>query len=121
MKRLLLIALLPLVGCAGNLRLLEEGKSHAGTWNAATRTLEVTIEGRKYSGGFNQNATQTFGTVYGRRPIFGSGVSTDGTGQAVLTSDDGKVIQCQFQASLGRGSGQCEGMDGRRYAMIIGG
>jgi hypothetical protein len=129
MRKLLLIGLLALAGCAGNLRLLEDGKSHAGTWNSATKTLEATIDGRKYSGSFSQNATVGFGnsfvtatsstrTAYGSG--FGTAVSSDGSGQAIMTSEDGKVIQCVFQAAMGRGQGRCEGLDGRRYVLVIG-
>lgn len=127
---LLLFVASSLAGCAGNLRLLEDGKSHPGTWNAATKQIEATIDGKRYAGTFSQNATvgfgQSFGTAYsGNRTASGSGfgttVSNNGSGQAVLTSDDGKVIECMFQAAMGRGQGQCQGMDGRRYVLVIGG
>jgi hypothetical protein len=122
MKKLLLIALLPLAGCAGNLQLLEQGKSHPGTWNAASKTLEATVDGTKYAGSFSQNASVGFGTgVSGTRFATGTAISSNGSGQAVMTSTDGKVIQCVFQAAMGRGQGQCEGMDGRRFVLIIGG
>lgn len=113
---------LSLVGCAGNLRLLEDGKAHSGSWNAATKTLEVTIDGRKYSGTFSQNASVGFGSgVSGGKFATGTAIGSNGGGQAVMTSDDGKVIQCVFQAALGRGQGQCEGLDGRRFVLLIGG
>lgn len=129
MKKLLLLALLPLAGCAGSLRLLEDGKSHAGTWNAASRTIEVTIDGTQYSGSFTQNTTVGFGTSYGTafsgsRMAYGTGIGTtvasNGSGQALLTSTNGKVIQCAFQAAMGRGQGQCEALDGRRFILVIG-
>ena len=129
MRKLLLIALLPLVGCAGQLRLLEDGKVHHGTYSQASRSVEVTIDGVRYAGGFTQNQTvafgQGFGTAYsGGRTAFGTGfgtsVASNGSGQAVLTSPDGKVIQCVFQAAMGRGQGQCEALDGRRFVLVIG-
>lgn len=130
MRKLLLAALIGLTGCAGNLRLLEDGKTHAGTWNAATKTLEVNVDGRQYSGTFSQNATVGFSNSFasassGTRTAYGSGfgtsVASNGSGQAVLTSADGKVIQCVFQAAMGRGQGQCQGMDGRNFVLVIGG
>lgn len=129
MKRLLILALLPLAGCAGSLKLLEDGKSHAGTWNAATKTLEVNVDGRQYSGTFSQNASVGFNNSFaaassGTRTAYGSGfgttIASNGSGQAVLTSADGKVIQCIFLAAMGRGQGQCEGLDGRRFILVIG-
>jgi len=122
MNKLLFLTLLSLAGCAGNLKLLEDGKSHAGTWNAASKTLEATIDGKHYSGSFSQNASVGFGTgVSGTKFSTGTAVASNGSGQAILTSDDGKIIQCVFQAALGRGQGQCEGMDGRRFVLVIGG
>ena len=111
-----------LCGCAGNLRLLEDGKVHNGTWNAATKTLEATIDGRNYSGTFSQNASLGTGfATSGTKSAVGTTVYSNGGGQAVLTSADGKVIECFFTASMGRGQGQCQGMDGRRYVLVIGG
>lgn len=131
MNKLLLIALLALAGCAGNLKLLEDGKSHAGSWNAANKTLEATIDGVPYSGTFSQNAgivlaNSVSSATSGANTAYGSGVGTavvsSGMGQAVMTSPDGgKVIVCVFQASFGRGQGQCEGLDGRRFILVIGG
>lgn len=123
MKKLLLVAaLVALTGCAGNLKLLEQGKTHPGTWNAASKTIEATVDGTKYSGTFSQNASLGVGTgVVGTSFATGTAVSTNGGGQAVMTSADGKVIQCVFQAAMGRGQGQCEGMDGRRFVLVIGG
>lgn len=123
MKRTLLIAgLIALTGCAGNLQLLEQGKSHSGTWNAASKTLEATVDGTKYTGRFSQNASVGFGTgVSGTSFSTGTAISSNGSGQAIMTSADGKVIQCVFQAAMGRGQGQCEGMDGRRFILVIGG
>lgn len=123
MKTLLISAAAALLcGCAGNLRLLEDGKVHQGTWNAASKTLEATVDGRKYSGTFSQGATIGTGfATSGASSAIGTSLSSNGGGQAVLTSNDGKVIECVFQASLGRGQGQCQGMDGRRYVLVIGG
>jgi len=122
MRVILLAASIALAGCAGNLKLIEQGKSHPGTWNAATKTLEATVDGTKYTGTFSQNASVGFGTgVSGTSFATGTAIGSNGSGQAILTSADGKIIQCVFQASLGRGQGQCEGGDGRRFVMVIGG
>lgn len=122
MRVALIAATAILAGCAGSLQLLEQGKVHNGTWNAASKTLEATVDGVKYAGTFSQNASVGTGfATSGTTSAIGTGVSSNGNGQAILRSADGKVIQCVFNASLGRGQGQCEGMDGRRFAMVIGG
>lgn len=115
-------ASIALAGCAGNLKLIEQGKTHPGTWNAASKTIEATVDGTRYAGTFSQNASLGVGTgVSGTSFATGTAISSNGSGQAILTSADGKIIQCVFQAALGRGQGQCEDMDGRRFVLVIGG
>ena len=130
MRLALISAALLLCGCAGNVKLLEDGKVHYGSFNSASRTVEVDVDGVKYTGNFTQNTTvgfgQSFGTASsGTRTAYGSSfgtmVASNGSGQAVLTADNGKAIQCVFQAQMGQGSGMCEGLDGKRYIMVIGG
>ena len=119
---LLVVTCSILTGCAGNLRLLEQGKSHPGNWNALTKTLEVNIDGTIYTGTFSQNLGVGFGTAFGGSGVAtGIGFGSNGGGQAVLTSPDGKVIECVFQAAFGRGQGECRGLDGRQYVLVIGG
>ncbi len=111
-----------LAGCAGNLRLLEEGKVHTGHWNSLTKSVDVNIDGVIYTGTFSQNLGVGFGTAFsGMHTTTGTTFVSNGNGQAVLTSPDGKVIQCVFEAAFGRGQGQCEGLDGRRFVLVIGG
>ena len=119
-----------LCGCAGNIKLIEDGKVHYGTFSQASRSVEVSIDGVKYSGSFTQNATvgfgQSFGTAFaGNRTAYGSSfgtmVASNGSGQAILTGENGKAIQCMFQAQMGQGNGMCEGLDGRRFLLVIGG
>jgi hypothetical protein len=99
-----------------------KGEIRAVLQEAIEQTLDATVDGTKYAGTFSQGATVGFGTgVSGTSFATGTAISSNGSGQAILTSADGKVIQCVFQASLGRGQGQCEGMDGRRFVLVIGG
>lgn len=130
MRIALLCAAALLCGCAGNVKLLEDGKVHYGKYSQASRSVEVTIDGLKYSGTYAQNTTvgfgQSFGTAFsGTRTAYGTGfgtsVASNGSGQTVLTAEGGKAIQCVFQAQMGQGSGMCEGLDGKRYIMVIGG
>jgi hypothetical protein len=110
-----------LAGCAGNLKLLEDGKVSYGKWNGITRNIEATIDGKEYRGTFERTANVGYGVGFSGAHV-GSAVAvgSNGGGQAVLTSEDGKVIQCVFSASFGHGQGQCEGMDGRRFVLVIG-
>lgn len=126
-----------LAACSGNLQLLEEGRSHPGTWNSATGQIEAVIDGQSFTGtysdppaigiGIGVGGGSGWGGGWGRGGWSGSGgavglsTATGGTGgHAVLASADGRVIECFFATSFGRGQGECRGMDGRRFLMVIG-
>lgn len=122
MRFIFIAACVALAGCAGNLKLLEDGKVHNGQYNSLTKQVDVDIDGRHYSGSFFQGAAVGFGTSFsGGRVSTGTGFGSNGSGGAVLTSSDGKVLECGFQAMFGRGQGHCAGMDGRQYVLVIGG
>ena len=136
MKRILCLALacLVLAGCvvakpSGTFKLLEEGRPpHVGTWSGTTMTLQVSIDGVPYSGHYVRNSSVTagsgFATAYqpGRMPISGNSsgtsVTVDGSAMAVMTSPDGKIVQCALRVSIRTGIGQCEGADGRRFVLV---
>ena len=109
-------------GCAGNLRLLEDGKVHVGRYDQLSRTLEINIDGVIYSGTFVQGVTSAVGvSMVGARTVPTIGVGTDGGGQALLTSPQGKILRCQFGPVVGwRGQGQCQSNDGKVYDLLIG-
>lgn len=47
---------------------------------------------------------------------------SDGSGQALLTSPEGKVLRCIFGPVVAfRGQGQCQNNQGKIYDMLIGG
>ena len=67
-----------------------------------------------------KNISVGFGNAFsGGQSATALGFARNGGGQAVLTSDDGKVTQCVFQAAFGSGQGQCRGLDGRNYVLVI--
>jgi hypothetical protein len=117
-----------LAGCAGQLQLLENGRSHPGTWNSAAGTVEVNIDGVRYTGTYSDPPPIGIGLGVGGGSwgggFGGVGVSTGtggGGGRALLRSPDGRVIECYFATSFGSGQGNCMGLDGRRFVMVIGG
>lgn len=110
-----------LTGCALPMRLLEDGKMHPGLFSPASRSMEATIDGDRYSGPISQGMSVGFGTGFsGTRTAFGTGVASSNQFQGLMLNKDRKVINCQFQAMLGAGTGMCESMDGRRFALVIG-
>ncbi len=110
-----------LIGCAGNLKLLEDGKVHQGRFQQGTNTVEVDIDGIRYSGTYSQSLGVGFGTAMaGRSIISGSFITSDGSGQALMTSPTGRVLRCAFGTVVAmRGQGMCENNDGKRYDLII--
>lgn len=115
------LAAVSLTGCALPLRLLEDGKMHQGLFSPASRSMEATIDGDRYSGPISQGMTVGFGTAFsGGRTAFGTGIGSSNQWQGMMLNKDRKVINCQFQAMLGAGTGMCESMDGRRFALVIG-
>lgn len=121
LSALLLISALALAGCALPLRLLEDGKMHQGLFSPASRSMEANIDGDLYKGPISQGMTVGFGNAFsGGRTAFGTGVGSSNQWQGLIMNKDRKVINCQFQAMLGAGTGMCEALDGRRFALVIG-
>lgn len=106
-------------GCALNVRLLEDGKAHAGSFNVASRSMEVTIDGDKYEGPLYRGAAVGFGTGFvGVRSFNTTSIMASDQFQALLTNAAGKVLRCQFQSSFGRGQGMCQTNDGRTFDLV---
>lgn len=117
-----------LAGCAGQLQLLENGRTYPGSFNSASGSAEATIDGIHYTGTFRNPPPIGLGIGVGGGSwgggFGGVGVSTGtggGGGYALLRSPDGsKVIECYFATSFGSGQGQCMGPDGRRFILVVG-
>lgn len=117
------LSTLLLTACAGSIKLVEDGKVHAGSYSQMTKEVQVDIDGVPYRGSFVQGATAGFGTaISGAHIATGTGISMDGSGQALLTSTEGKVIRCVFGSVVAwRGQGICKTNDGRQFDLLIGG
>ena len=116
------LAVAQLMGCAGNLKLVEDGKVHSGRYDQLSKSVEINVDGVLYRGSFVQGMSAGFGTVVtGTRVGTGTMVTTDGSGQALLTSPEGKVLRCVFGSVVAwRGQGQCQTNDGRLFDLLIG-
>jgi len=116
------LALAQLAGCAGNLKLLEDGKVHSGRYDQLSKSVEINVDGVLYRGSFVQGMSAGFGTVTtGTRVGTGTALTTDGSGQALLTSPEGKVLRCVFGSVVAwRAQGQCQTNDGRLFDLLIG-
>ena len=119
-----------LSGCAGQMQLLENGRTYPGSYNSASGTAEATIDGVHYTGTFRNPPPIGLGIGRGGGSWGGGfvrvggspGTGYGGGGYALLRSPDGaKLVECYFSTSLGSGQGQCMGPDGRRFVLVIGG
>ena len=111
-----------LTACAGNLKLVEDGKVHTGKYDQLSKKVEINIDGVPYRGTFSQNMSAGFGTAFsGSRVSNGTMLLSDGSGQALLTSPEGKVLRCRFGSVVAwEGQGQCQTNDGRVLDLLIG-
>lgn len=108
-------------GCAGNIRLVEDGKVHRGTYDQISKAIQVTIDGERYTGTYaiGRGTAVAFGATGG----MAVGLSSDSSGQALLISETtGQVIRCAFGSVVDwRGQGRCQNNAGRVFDLLIGG
>uniref|UniRef100_UPI004047576B hypothetical protein n=1 Tax=Polynucleobacter sp. TaxID=2029855 RepID=UPI004047576B len=129
MKKIITISLLSaliLSGCAGNLILVDKNNQQSvGQFNSLSKSLDVNMNGKKYSGFYITNAS--VGII--NTQVYGVGTSTSGTsqsfyggnsGRAVLRSIDGDTIQCEFNYEGMKAIGTCIDSKGDRYQLIAG-
>lgn len=112
-----------LAGCGGSLNLIEsDGTTHIGKFDSVTKTLEVDVNGKLYSGHYITNSgmgTVTGWTYGGATPTYTTGQTYYGgnQGRAILRSVDGDTIQCEFSYQGMSAIGQCQDADGKRYQL----
>lgn len=118
----LVCAIAMLSGCALNVKLLEDGKAHLGSFDVASRTMQVTIDGDKYAGPLHRGMAAAFMTGFsGARTYTGTAIMASSDFSAILTNSAGKILRCQFNSALGRGQGVCQMNDGRTFDLVQGG
>jgi hypothetical protein len=137
---ILAVAALALSGCATTYHLAlmprDSGKIYEGVAEDngyGEGRMSVTIEDKTYSGTWVQAVPErSYGYVsggfggFGRRGFggFGGGfISMDnpygGEAKALLTSQDGSGLRCDFRSGQGRGGGVCRDDRGRAYDVQI--
>jgi hypothetical protein len=110
-----------LAGCAHKIQLIEDGKVHNGTYQEATRQMEVVIDGERFAGTVMPGSAVGFGTGFVGTKMFTTTTTTStGVYTGVLTSDRGRVMNCQVNASMFQGSGMCQTTEGRTFAVKLG-
>lgn len=117
-------------GCAHNITLMARESTEMGTGVAAATlgnsgTLEIQIRDDLYKGKWVYASGGSIGLLntYGANPSTGTvvGVSGSGVGNALLRSESGKSLRCEFNYSewTSTGTGICQDGEGRLYDMQI--
>lgn len=116
MKIALILAAAFLAGCAGSGQLIREGKAHPFTFNSANKTITATVDGEEYAGRYILN--NSFGQASGFTGAKFTTMSIVGSasqGRALLTSQTGKALRCEFAVDGMDAIGQCQDDLGRAY------
>jgi len=120
MKKLSLIVLLIfLTGCSGNLYLLDRNnKQDVVTYNSFTKTMEVVHNGVLYKGDYVTDSRVGYGNTYtyGKKPGYGNTqVYVPGkNGRSLLISSNGDRISCEFTYDS-KLIGTCESSKGEKF------
>lgn len=101
--------------------LLADGKAHRGKYDSVTRTIEVTIDGKRYAGNYVTNSTVSTGGFFsGTRYVNATAVGSASQGRAILVSDDQLTVRCEFAVQGMSAQGSCQDSTGKLYDMIAG-
>lgn len=114
-----------LTGCGHTLTLMgDDGATGRGkaVGIGGKGTLEVTVNGRTYSGSWvaAQGGSVGFGT-FGRGTFTTTNIDASSSGTALLSSTDGSTLRCRFVygGMSGAGYGECLDGVGRHYELQI--
>lgn len=123
MKRILftlgLCALL--TACGGTVTLLADGMAHRGKFDAVSKSIDLSIDGKRYSGNYVTNAGNSAGGFFtGTRYISTNTVSGATQGRAILASNDNQTLRCEFAVQGMSAQGACQDSSGKFYDMIAG-
>lgn len=120
---------LALAACTHNLMLMSREGSGTGQGVAhgsgGKGDLTIDLEGKHYTGRWIAVSGGSYGLLqtYGAHPTTGTAIGASGqsTGNALLKSDDGSGLRCEFQFSgwSNTGFGVCQTDSGHLYDLQI--
>lgn len=115
----LLAAVAVLTGCAGGGKLIRDGKAYPAKFEAMGKTIEAEIDGEVFKGKYILNnsfgyASGTAGGSFATMSVVGSATR----GSALLTSEKGGVLRCDFNVNGMSAIGACQDSQGRMYDLI---
>lgn len=134
MFRTVLLLTLPflLAGCSGFVQMMprDSGKVYSGTVQGSATgagTMSISIDGEQFTGPVvRTGSSDSFGFIqqYGGKASFSSGsvVSIGGTAtvKAILSSQNGRGLRCEFTSDGSGGGGICVDDSGRVLDAVVG-
>jgi hypothetical protein len=110
-----------LAGCGGTVTLLADGKAHRGKFDAVAKSLDVTIDGKRYVGTYITNAATSAGGFFAGKKYISTTSSVGASeGRAILVADDQQTLRCEFAVQGMSAQGSCQDAAGKVYDMIAG-
>ncbi len=107
---------LTLSGCGGNLLLVADGKTHPGKFDSMTKSIELTVDGKRFAGNYVTNSTVTTGGgMVGNKWISTTGTTGGTQGRAMLISSDNSTMKCEFAYQGMSAQGVCQDSNGKTY------
>ena len=125
-KRLFVLVPFVFLGACGGKTILidRDGRESTGTYDAIGKTLDVTVNGKLYRGSYITNAGTGVGSfqTYGAKPTYGTTqtYASGSSGRAILRSQDGETIQCEFNYQGMNAIGTCGDAKGNTWQLMAG-
>jgi hypothetical protein len=122
-----IFAALILAGCALDMtvRARDNGQIYKGSAHPdgfGSGSIEMTVDGRTYTGTIQQNSvTGGLAVAASGAGIAGAAIPGHNTGGAILTSQDGHSMHCDLAGNgLNHGTALCQDDQGRVYDATVG-
>lgn len=102
----------------------DGGSVASGVLDTGAWSMEVSLDGERYTGSYMGAASSSFGTAgtFGAQPVAVMGATKSVTNQysGLLASESGKTIRCEFigEKRVG-GNGACITGAGKTYDLLL--
>lgn len=120
MKKMLVIAVVMLSGCAYNATLYPRGggTTLTGEYNKGSRSMSVALDGSAYEGDVVNGMTNGMAFAVGRSFTTMPMMMQNNQHSATLVGPRG-AIRCDFMVQGSSGNGVCQGPDSTVYDLVL--
>lgn len=115
-KTCVILSVLVLSACGGNLVLVADGKAYPGKFDAMTKSIELNIDGKVFAGNYVTNSSiATGGGMVGTKWISTTSATNGTQGRAMLIASDNSTMKCEFAYEGMSAQGVCQDSTGKAY------